>query len=195
MVERISPLGAAFRPGRHGNLTAGPGVQLAEVTPPAIVEAAAWPGQKEALARAVAGATGLALSALPNAGAVGEQATAFSIGPHRFLVTGGDDLTARLTEAVPLETGTLTDLSHGRIALRVAGPRAEWVLSKLFAIDFAAAAFPVAEGRATAHHDVLAQIQRTGPDRFDLFVFRSLARAFWESLCAASEEAGYEVVR
>ena len=80
------------------------------------------------------------------------------------------------------------------LPLRIAGPRAEWVLSKLFALDFAPDAFPVEAGRATAHHDIFVQLQRTREDAFDLYVFRSFARSFWHSLCHAAEEVGYEVV-
>jgi sarcosine oxidase subunit gamma len=43
------------------------------------------------------------------------------------------------------------------------------------------------------HHDIFAQIQRTGASQFDLYVFRSFARAFWNALSHASEEVGYEV--
>lgn len=194
MDERQSPLGPAFRPGVYGNLQAGgAGVRLAEVTPPSILEAAAWPGRKDELAAAIGSTIGLPLSAMPNAGAYSADASAFSIGPERFLVAGGADLAERLEGAVSLDIGTVTALSHGRTAIRIAGPRAEWVLAKLFAIDFSAAAFPMGEGRATAHHEILAQIQRTAADQFDSYVFRSLARAFWTVLCDAAEEVGWEV--
>ena len=66
-------------------------------------------------------------------------------------------------------------------------------LEVLKGIDFALPAFPVGAGRSTTHHDVFAQIQRTGADQFDIYVFRSFARSFWKALCHASEEVGYEV--
>ncbi|MFC6489085.1 sarcosine oxidase subunit gamma [Nitratireductor sp. GCM10026969] len=194
MVERESSLGPALRPGLHGRSNGGSGVTLSEVTPTFMAEATAWPGGREILAAAIGDVTGLTLSASPNAGALGAGAAAFSIGPERFLVTGSEGLAARLAAAVPLETGTVTDLSHGRTVIRIAGPRAEWVLSKLFAIDFSAEAFAVAEGRATMHHDTTAQIQRTGATQFDIFVSRSLARSFWRILGEASAEVGYEVL-
>jgi len=194
MVERTSPLGSVFMPGSYGDLSRGAGVRLYEATPPSIMEAAAWPEKKEALIAAIANVTGLSLPPGPNAGAASAEASVFSIGPGRYLVTGGKVLAQRLFEAVTLDIGTATDLSHGRIAIRIAGPRAEWVLSKLFAIDFSPAAFPAGEGRATAHHEVFAQIQRTGSDQFDIFVFRSFARSFWIMLCEAAEEVGYEPV-
>lgn len=193
MVERISPLGSAFRPGSYGNLADGPGAVLSEVTPEVIAEAVAWPGKAEALLEIIGTVTGLALSATPNAGAIGDEAKAFSIGPGRYLVAGTDTLGAKLQAALPTDIGTATDLSHGRTAIRIAGPRAEWVLAKLFALDFSPTAFPLGQGRATAHHDVFAQIQRTGADRFDIYVLRSFARAFWQELRAAAEETGYAV--
>ncbi|WP_159586612.1 sarcosine oxidase subunit gamma family protein [Chelativorans xinjiangense] len=193
MVERISPLGEAFRPGTYGNLVDGPGVTLTEATPAAIAEASAFPGSAEALLGAIETVTGLSLPATPGAGAVGGDAAAFAIGPGRHLVAGAEGLSASLQAAVALDIGTVTDLSHGRAALRIAGPRAEWVLAKLFALDFSPAAFPLSEGRATAHHDIFAHIQRTGGEQFDIYVFRSFARAFWEEICAAAAETGYEV--
>jgi len=30
--------------------------------------------------------------------------------------------------------------------------------------------------------------------RFDLYVFRSLARSFWTTLCHSAEDVGYEVI-
>jgi heterotetrameric sarcosine oxidase gamma subunit len=194
MVEMLSPLAPVWRPGSHGNLADGTGVVLSETQPGSIVQVAAWPGRDEALVDAVAKVTGLKVAG-PGAGAFSETAAAFGFAPGRLLVIDENEgLADRLAAVVGIDTGSVTDLSHGRTALRIAGPKAEWVLAKLFAIDFSVAAFPVSKGIATVHHDFLAQIQRTGADRFDLYVFRSFARGFWKALCHASEEVGYEVI-
>lgn len=194
MVEQLSPLEPVYERGRHGNPTGEPGVVLFETRPGSIVEVAAWPGREPALLAAIARATGLAIADMPRAGAVSHLAAGFGIGPGRFLlVEQAEGLAEKLSAAIDTDTGTVTDLSHGRTAIRVSGPRAEWVLSKFFALDFSPIAFPVAAGRATAHHDIFAQIQRTDEDAFDIFVFRSLARSFWTALCHAAEEVGYEV--
>jgi len=138
--------------------------------------------------------TGLALPDGAGGGVAGSTRAAFGVGPGRFLVVDqAEGLAATLSAAITSETGTVTDLSHGRTAIRISGPQAEWVLAKLFAIDFALPAFPLGAGRATAHHDIFAQIQRTAEDAFDLYVFRSFARSFWTTLCHAAEEVGYEV--
>src|SRR4029077_8987860 len=111
------------------------------------------------------------------AGASNDMKAAFGFAPGRFLVEDqAEGLADAFAKIVTSQTGTVADLSHGRTALRISGSRAEWVLSKFFAIDFAEPAFPTGSGISTVHHDVFAQIQRTGSDQFDLYVFRSFAR-------------------
>jgi methylglutamate dehydrogenase subunit D len=194
MVEPLSPLGDAYRPGRHGSGAGAPGVTIAETRPGSIVQLAAWPGTEAALAEAVSAVAGLSLPQAPGAGTAEEFRSVFGIAPRRWLlVDQAEGLAPRMSAAITADTGTVTDLSHGRTAIRIEGERAEWVLAKLFAIDFAQAAFPVGHGRSTVHHDIFAAIQRTGANRFDLYVFRSFARAFWTTLCHAAEETDYVV--
>ncbi|TKT80068.1 sarcosine oxidase subunit gamma [Aquamicrobium sp. LC103] len=194
MVEPVSPLGPAHRPGRHGNPASGIGVTLSETRPGSIVEAAGWPGAEKALIAAIRKATGLALPDGAGGGTTAKSRSAFGIAPGKFLIVDQAEGAAEALRAeIPIETGTVTDLSHGRTALRIAGPKAEWVLAKFYALDFSLPAFPVSAGRATVHHDIFTQIQRTGEDQFDLYVFRSFARGFWTTLCHGAEEVGYEV--
>lgn len=195
MVERESPLAPIYRPGSHGNFGDGAGVRLIETRPGSIVQVAAWPGREKDAIAAIGSAAKLKLADGAGAGAVGNGRSAFGFAPGRFLVVDqAEGLGATLAAALTMQTGTVTDLSHGRTAIRISGPKAEWVLAKFFAIDFALPAFPLHAGRSTAHHDVFAQIQRTGESQFDLYVFRSFARSFWTALCHGAEEVGYEVV-
>jgi sarcosine oxidase subunit gamma len=194
MVDVLSPLQPVWKPGTHGNTASGIGVVLTETQPGSIVQVAAWPGQEKKIIAAIRSVTGLALADGAGGGAANDTRAAFGIAPGRFLIVDqGERLAATFSGAVTSETGTVTDLSHGRTALRISGPKAEWVLAKFFAIDFALPAFPVGSGVATVHHDIFAHIQRTGADQFDLYIFRSFARSFWTALCHASEEVGYEV--
>ena len=195
MVEQVSPLGSAWTPGRHGNRSGVAGIVLSETRPGSIVQAAAFPGSEKAVMAAIETATGLALPDGAGGGTSTGTKAVFGIAPGRFLVVDQvEGLAERLKAGIPAEIGAVTDLSHGRTAIRIAGPKAAWVLAKLFAIDFALAAFPIGAGRATQHHDILAAIQRTGPDRFDLYVFRSFARSFWTMLVHSAEEVGCEVL-
>jgi len=192
MVDQLSPLAPVLKPGRHGHETFG--VSLAEVAPGSIVQLAAWRNQESAMIAIIKEATGLALPDGAGGGVATPNKAAFGFAPGKILVADQDEgLAATMAKAVTSQTGTVTDLSHGRTVLRVSGPKAEWVLAKFFAIDFSLPAFPLGAGLSTVHHDIFAQIQRTGPDQFDTYVFRSFARSFWTSLCHASEEVGYEV--
>lgn len=194
MVEQASPLGPAWQPGVHGNAAGGAGVTIAETRPGSIVQVSAWRGEEKALIAAVRKATGIALPDGAGGGIAQETKSAFGIAPGRFLVVDqAEGAAAALAKTVSVKVGSVTDLSHGRTAIRVAGPKAEWLLSQFFAIDFALAAFPIGYGVSTVHHDIFAQVQRTGETQFDVYVFRSFARSFWKALCHAAEEVGYEV--
>lgn len=194
MVEQLSPLEPVFRPGSHGNFVDGVGVTLSEIAPGSIVQVSAWPGEEKRLIAAIKSVTGLKLADGAGAGAVSERHTVFGIAPGKFLISDtAEGLASHLSGAITPAMGTVTDLSHGRTAIRIAGPRSEWVLAKLFAVDFSLVAFPQGSGISTVHHDIFAHIQRSSPDRFDLYVFRSFARSFWKMLCHASDEVGYEV--
>jgi heterotetrameric sarcosine oxidase gamma subunit len=194
MVDQLSPLAPVLRPGRHALTDHSVGVTLAEVQPGSIVQLAAWRGEEGALIAAIREVTGLALPDGAGGGVSTDTKAAFGFAPGKFLIADQDEgLAADFARAVARETGTVTDLSQGRTAIRIAGLKAEWVLAKFFAVDFSLPAFPLGSGLSTVHHDIFAQIQRTGADQFDLYVFRSFARSFWNSLCHASEEVGYEV--
>jgi sarcosine oxidase subunit gamma len=137
---------------------------------------------------------GLSLPDGAGGGAVNGARIAFGFAPGKFLVSDETDgLAATFSKAIGPAVGTVTDLSHGRTAIRIEGPEVEWVLAKLFAIDFSLPAFPLGAGRSTAHHDVFAQIQRSAAEQFDIYIFRSFARSFWATLGHAAAEVGYEV--
>ncbi len=194
MVEQLSPLAPVWKPGSHGNFADSVGVVLSETRPGSIVQVSAWHGQEKGLMAAIKKATGLSLPDGAGGGVFKDGKGAFGIAPGRFLVVDQvEGLEARLGTAVPAGIGTVTGLSHGRTAIRISGPKAEWVLAKFFALDFSLTAFPIGAGRSTAHHDIFAQVQRTDADAFDIYIFRSFARAFWISLGHAAEEVGYEV--
>jgi heterotetrameric sarcosine oxidase gamma subunit len=193
MADVLSPLEPNYHPGRYGNMAREAGVVLSEMSPGSIVQVAAWPGQSAALCAAITRVTGLEIGDTPGSGAVGKTASAFGIAPERYLMSADEEgLDQKAASVVTADIGTVTDLSHGRTLIRIEGPAAEWVLAKLFAIDFEA--LPVESAVSANHHEIFAQIQRSGANRFDLYVFRSFARSFWTVLCNAAEETGYMVI-
>ncbi|WP_167449152.1 sarcosine oxidase subunit gamma family protein [Mesorhizobium hawassense] len=194
MPERLSPLEPDYHLGSHGNFEHGVDVILSETRPGSILQLAAWPGEEKRLIEVIRKVTGLALPDGAGGGVSSSARAVFGFAPGKFTVVDeAEGLAAAFAGVITPAIGTLTDLSHGRTAMRIAGPKAEWVMAKFFAIDFALPAFPLGAGRSTNHHDIFAQIQRSGADQFDIYVFRSFARSFWKALCHASEEVGYEV--
>ncbi|PSH65950.1 MULTISPECIES: sarcosine oxidase subunit gamma [Phyllobacterium] len=194
MAERQSPLGAFFVPGDHGNAAAGVGVTLRERKNLSIVQVTAWIDTIPAVLTAIGSATGLVLQNKPGLGRVAGEKSVFGFAPGRYFVVGATpDLELRLRSAISSDLGTMIDLTHGRTVIRIGGPGSEWVLSKLFAIDFSEHAFPIAYGRATLHHDIHANIQRIDDETFDIYVFRTFARSFWQTLGHAAAEVGYRV--
>ncbi|MDG4895781.1 sarcosine oxidase subunit gamma [Mesorhizobium sp. WSM4976] len=194
LPERQSPLEPDYHPGSHGNFEHGVDVILSETRPGSILQLGAWPGEEKRLIELIRKVTGPALPDGAGGGASSGARAVFGFAPGKFTVVDeAEGLAATFAGVITPAIGTLTDLSHGRTAIRIAGPKAEWVMAKFFAIDFALPAFPLGAGRSTNHHDIFAQIQRSGADQFDIYVFRSFARSFWKALCHASEEVGYEV--
>jgi methylglutamate dehydrogenase subunit D len=182
MSDRASPLGTEFKPGRYGNLASGVGVTLSETDFGFLGEFAAFPDALDKAEKLVATVS------------KSESVTAFKIAANRWFLAGPATLADAIRKKLKPADGSLTDLTHGRTSLRITGLKAEWVLSKLYAIDFSLAAFPVETGLSTAHHSIFTQIYRHDAQTFDLFIFRSFARSFWHTLQRAAEETGYEMV-
>ncbi|MGH6858809.1 MAG: sarcosine oxidase subunit gamma [Phyllobacterium sp.] len=194
MAEMQSPLGTAFVRGEHGNTAEGIGVDLRERSDIVIIQVTAWSDTIPTVLTAIGSATGVVVQNKRGNGRVAGEKSVFDFAPGRFLVVGNTpDLESRLRSAISPELGTIIALTHGRTAIRISGPRCEWVLSKLFAIDFSPHAFKVGSGCATLHHDIHTTIQRIDETSFDLYVFRSFARSFWQTLEHAAEEIGYRV--
>ncbi|EJN04001.1 sarcosine oxidase subunit gamma family protein [Phyllobacterium sp. YR531] len=194
MADLQSPLGVTFIPGNHGNAAGGTGVTLQERKGISLVQVTAWNNTISTVLTAIGSATGVIIQNTPGSGRVAGEKSVFGFAPGRFMVVGATpDLEQRLRAAISTDLGTVIALTHGRTIFRISGEQVEWVLAKLFAIDFSEHAFPVGAGRATLHHDIHALIQRIDSQTFDIYVFRTFARSFWLTLGHAAEEVGYLV--
>ena len=158
-------------PGADGGI----GVTMSERFPLAICEVAVWPGKADAMISVTS-----------------KEAEAFRFAPNRWTVLSNDPAMVETVTGAIGDAGSVIDLSHGRTVIRVEGQAVEWVLAKLFAIDFADMSFPVGTGLATSHHEISAQIRRVDTQTFDVIVFRSYARSFWTALTHAALDVGFE---
>jgi methylglutamate dehydrogenase subunit D len=182
MSDRVSPLGAEFKPGRYGDVSREPDVALSERQFDFVSELAAFDGARTEAPR-------LMSDALKKAG----DGFAFQIARNRWCIAGSAALRDAVSRKADASKLSLVDQTHGRTALTINGPRTEWVLAKLFAIDFRPKAFPASTGLATLHHDISAWIYRDTADGFILFVPRSFTRSFWHTLRRSAEEVGYRI--
>jgi methylglutamate dehydrogenase subunit D len=182
MSDFASPIGLDYKTGRFGNLSKSAGVHLSETRFDFLGELASF-----------ADTTAKIDLSVKHIVSATEGASAFKIAANRWFLAGPKSLQDNLGEELDLTQASLIDLTHGRTSLLITGERAEWVLSKLYAIDFSIKAFPVGTGLSTTHHTIFTQIHRPYEKTFDLFVFRSFARSFWHTLTRAAEDVGYEV--
>jgi methylglutamate dehydrogenase subunit D len=182
MFNRASPIGSDYKKGAFGNLSRGPSVCLSETHFGFLGELATFDHAASTVDKLV-----------QDTAARIDGSSAFKIAHNRWFLTGTEALQHELKAKVKPEDASLVDLTHGRTSLIIVGQKAEWVLSKLYPIDFSPTVFRVETGLSTTHHNIFTQIYRSDENTFNLFIFRSFARSFWHTLTRASEDNGYKV--
>jgi sarcosine oxidase, subunit gamma len=141
----------------------------------------------------------LLLPTEPCTSAVKAQIGALWLGPDEWLVTCPasevSGLVGALRGALVDIHAAITDLTDGRVALRVAGPSARDVLAKGTPLDLHLRAFPPGPcaGTLLAKATVVIHLLDDDPDRgpsFDVYVARSFAHYLWTWLEDAGREYG-----
>jgi|SRR5580658_10325879 heterotetrameric sarcosine oxidase gamma subunit len=179
---RSSPLAGVAQPGRYGSHREMPGVRLSVVHPASIVTVVARAGCAEPLAAALAQI---------------KNSSIHWAGFDQYYVVATDrsdgafyrELSERLNSIA-----TISDQSHGRIIIRVAGPRVRETLAKGTPVDLHPDEFPIGKSAVTQMSHVGVHLTRTAEDTFELSVFRGFAESFWEWLTQQAGEFGYWVV-
>ncbi len=195
-IKRVSVLADIAVQGRFGADKGVPGVTFSVRHPMSIVTVIARRDKAEALGKALAAAYGFSLPG------VGESAGRNGLAFHwcgadqYFAVADGKgegelyrDLRARLEGLA-----SCSDQSHGRIILRVSGPKVRALLAKGTPIDLHASAFGPGRSAMTQMAHVGVHLIQTSEDSFELSVFRGFAENFWEWLTEQAEEYGYQVL-
>ena len=141
--------------------------------------------------RAAPGAQVSDRTALPavNVALIEADRTILGLAPDTWLIVGPDP-----GDPMAPQGATAVDLSHAWSVLRMAGPGARDLLSKICALDTHPRAFkPGACFRSDLeHHPVLVHAVDESPS-FDLYVPRSYALSFWDCLSDAAREFGYRI--
>jgi heterotetrameric sarcosine oxidase gamma subunit len=194
-----SPLEHVLVVGAYGARRTNPGVSLTEVRGFGLIQVMARRGRSADLANAVHALFGIAAPYRPKA-AQAENATLIWSGPDQFLVLSpgdGDPPMDALRQAFS-GLASLSDQSHARALIRVAGPDARAMLAKLSSIDLHPAAFPPGSAAATSIDHTSVNLWRDsdlpdGQAAFNLLVFATFAQSLWHTMLDAAAEYGVDV--
>jgi heterotetrameric sarcosine oxidase gamma subunit len=173
---RISPLADLATQGRFGADYAAPGVTLSVQHPAVIVTVIARKGKAKTLAEALKNWRG---ARVQWAGA--EQ--------YFVLDKSFDEVRKKLEGLV-----SCSDQSHGRVIIRIEGPKVRNVLCKGTPVDLHESEFEIGKSALTQMAHVGVHLTRVGWDAFELSVFRGFSESFWEWLTEQAEEFGYQVI-
>ena len=173
---RISPLADLAIHGRFGAAHGTPGVTLSVQHPAAIVTVIARKGKAKALADALKAWRG---ARVQWAGA-----------DQYFVLDKPYEEAAEKLEGL----ASCSDQSHGRVIIRIEGPKVRNVLCKGTSVDLHENEFETGKSVLTQMAHVGAHLTRVGKDAFELSVFRGFSESFWEWLTEQAEEFGYQVI-
>jgi heterotetrameric sarcosine oxidase gamma subunit len=197
--QRLSPLAGMLAPGDYGAATRdGPGVVVEERRGLSIVQVAARPGQLEAAASAIERSMGISPSDEPNSVVTGARASALWIAPGQWLLVAEGmaegELERLLREAVQ-EVAAVTDQSHARSVLRIAGPQVAALLAKGCPLDLDPRVFKPGRCAQSVVGPVAALLHLVDESPiFDLYLPRSYAISFWDWLADSAAEFGCRVM-
>ena len=165
MLPRISPLRDVAIQGRFGASRGAPGVTFSVRHPMSIITVIARAGQGAATAAALQGYE------------------AQWAGPDQYFVVAegrGEGALYRELKAKLSGLASVTDQSHGRVIIRVSGPKARAVLAKGTPVDLHPDEFAVGKSALTQMAHVGVHLTRVAADAYDLSVFRGFSESFWE---------------
>jgi methylglutamate dehydrogenase subunit D len=153
-------------------------------------------GQSDAFTHRMQEYFGIELPQGPHHTIAGDLALA-GTGPGMWLATrerGGNAFAVALKEAIG-DLASISDQSDGYAVLRLSGLHARDVLCKLVPIDVDPRAFRVGDVASTiaAHIGVTFWRLEDGVDGspiFEVAIFRSLAKSFWDVLSKSTAEFG-----
>ena len=178
MLPRVSPLADVAVQGRFGADKGAPGVEFRVRHPMSIITVIARMGMGKPVATAL------------------ETFNAQWAGPDQYFVVAegrGEGALYRELKSALGDIASISDQSHGRVIIRIAGPRARAVLAKGTPVDLYPDEFPVGKSALTQMAHVGVHLTRVGEDAYDLSVFRGFAESFWEWITEQAEEFGYQV--
>lgn len=198
MAEARSALAAVYRAGRIGGGEGSTSVSICERLERNLVQVAGWKRSFESVCNRLASILDCSVPTdLRRANSCGNR-TVFRVRPERLWITGpSDDEVLRQLDAASLDgDAVITQIGHGRIVLRIAGPQSGLLLDRSLPVDLHPEAFPVDAFALSAIHHMHVLVHRVDMAQelvFDVYVSRELAISFWEWLTEAAPPLGCEI--
>jgi sarcosine oxidase subunit gamma len=143
------------------------------------------------LVSSVSHALGIALPLEPNTSAAGDGLDVLWLGPDEWLLVGRNAGVFKHFKAVG--NGFIADVSHGRAAWRISGPRTLDLLAKGCSLDLHPRLFTAGKCAQTAFAHVGVLLHKRAENCWDIYCARSYAQHLWHSLAEGAAEFGYEV--
>jgi methylglutamate dehydrogenase subunit D len=179
---RTLPLRNHAKQGRFGADRGEPGVTLAILHPVSFVTVIARAGQAKRVTEILKALRGVRV---------------MGAGPDQYYVQAETMADGKLAADLKAKLGvaaSVIDQSHGRVVIRISGPRARYVLAKGTPADLHSDHFPLSHSAMTTMAHVGVHLTRTGKNEFTLSVFRGFSESFWEWLTESAAECGYQVL-
>jgi methylglutamate dehydrogenase subunit D len=193
--RRASPLEHIAKQGRFAAGKGAPGVTLSVRHPLSIVTVMTRKSKAKALADALQKNFAVDLPA-PGYSASAKQFALHWCGADQWYAVAEDGMEGALCSGLSSKlagVASCSDQSHGRITIRISGPRVRDVLAKGTPIDLHPLSFAPGRSAVTQMAHVGVHLAQIDNDTFDLSLFRGFSESFWEWLTTMSEEFGYEV--
>jgi sarcosine oxidase subunit gamma len=130
--------------------------------------------------RAASPMWGVSFAESPCRAVIAENRATLWLGPDEYLLwdsagTASDGAATAIEEALRGIPHALVDISHRQMALQIAGPYAESILSGACPLDLDIAEFPIGMCTRTLFAKADIVLWRTGADTFHLEIWRSFA--------------------
>jgi heterotetrameric sarcosine oxidase gamma subunit len=136
-------------------------------------------------ATAIGLALGVLLPTAPCRSVIARDRAALWLGPDEWLIIAPESasaLGAQAASAVGDHPASIVDVSHRSQTLEIAGPKADWCLNALCALDLGLQAFPVGMCTRTLLGKVQVVLWRIATGVFHLDIARSYVPYVWACL-------------
>jgi sarcosine oxidase subunit gamma len=189
--ERTSALAAVYHKGTHHcNASQSPGICLRERSGLQLINLRGDRGCAE-FASAITRILECTLPVIPNTSTYGPRCNALWLGPTEWLLVGAVD--KEIMVHLEIASALFTDVSHGRVIVRIEGVAALILLAKGCTLDLHSRCFQKGKCAQTSIANVNILLHRIEECIFDIYIGRSYALHFWQWLTISASEFGYEV--